>query len=210
MSQFVDNIDYVSTGFLNTVNDPVIGGLVSSGTGLSPRAGQLGKKGHMSQDEAYNRYNGQSPQLYGGVYQYVQFYLSSTAANAQGQVVFWRPASTTLSAAGLESFIVTPDAPTVPSMIAGITLNAVTKGNYGWIQIAGLATVKFCAAISKTTPVVGDLVVLDLTPTDTADVLADATGITSVQARVIIGKAYDAPVSAGLKRVLLAFGNINC
>ena len=52
--------------------------------------------------------------------------------------------------------------------------------------------------------------VLDLTPTDTADVLADATNITSVQARVIIGKAYDAPVSAGLKRVLLAFGNINC
>jgi len=41
-------------------------------------------------------------------------------------------------------------------------------------------------------------------------VLADATDITSVQLRAVIGKAIDAPVSASLERVLLAFGNINC
>lgn len=217
MSQFVNNIDYVSPGLLNLVNDPVCGGLVSSGTGLSPRLGQLGKKLHMTQDEAYARYGGSKvingvalPQLYSGIYQYVQFYASSTASNAQGQVVFWRPASATQSLDGYQNYIVTPDAPTVPSMIAGITLNAVTKGNFGWIQIAGEATVLFKTGITKATPVVGDLVVLDLTPTDTADVLADATNLTSVQARVIIGKAIDAPVSASLERVLLAFGNINC
>ena len=216
MSQFTDNIDKISTGLLNTVNDPVCGGLVSSGTGAAPDLGQLGKKLHMTQDEAYTRYaskvvNGVAlQQLYSGIYQYVQFYASSTASNALGQVVFWRPSSTTVTADGLISYIVTPDAPTVPSMIAGITLNAVTKGNYGWIQIAGLATVLFKTGITKATPVVGDLVVLDLTPSDTADVLADATDITSVQARVIIGKAYDAPVSATATRVLLAFGNINC
>ena len=212
MSQFVDNIDYVSTGLLNTVNDPVIGGLLSSGTGLSPRAGQLGKKVQMTQDEAYARYynkliNGvTNPQLYAGVYQYVQFKAGSTASNAQGQVVFWETAANS----GLENYVVTPDAPTVPSMIAGITLNAVTKGNYGWIQIAGEASVLFKTGITKGSPVAGDLVVLDLTPSNTADVLADATNLTSVQARVIIGKAYDAPVQTTIKRVLLAFGNINC
>ena len=80
MSQFVDNIDYVSPGELNLVNDPVCGGLVSSGTGAAPRPGQLGKKGHMTQDEAYARYGGSKvingvalPQLYSGIYQYVQF-----------------------------------------------------------------------------------------------------------------------------------------
>jgi hypothetical protein len=216
MSNFVDNIDYVSTGLLNTTNDPVIGGLVSSGTGLSPRAGQLGKKVQMTQDEAYGRYAGKVvngvtlPQLYSGIYQYVQFYLSSTASNAQGQVVFWRPANATPSLDGLISYIVTPDAPTVPSPIAGITLNAVTKGNYGWIQIAGEATVLFKTGITKATPVVGDLVLLDLTPSNTADVLADATDITSVQQRALIGRAVDAPVSASLSRVLLQMGNINC
>ncbi len=216
MSMFTDNIDYVSTGFLNTVNDPVIGGLLSSGTGASPRAGQLGKKVHMTQDEAYARYYNKTlsgttvPQLYSGIYQYVQFKAGSSSSNVQGQVVFWDTAANS----GEENYVVTPDAPSVPSPIAGITLNPSTwansKGNYGWIQIAGLATVKFCAAVTKGTPVAGDLVVLDLTPTNTADVLADATNITSVQARVIIGKAYDAPVSAALKRVLLAVPTFNC
>ena len=205
MSNFVDNIDYVSTGFLNTVNDAVIGGLLSSGTGSSPRAGQLGKIVNLKQDEAAKRYGSASVVLYGGLYQYVQFKAGSTAANAQGQLVFWDTAANK----GSESYIVTPDAPTVPSMMAGVALNAVTKGQYGWIQIAGLATVKFCAAITKVSPVAGDLVVLDLTPTNTADVLADATGLTSVQMRAVIGKAYDAPVSGALKRVLLNMGFIN-
>lgn len=206
MSQFVDNIDRISTGFLNTINDPYIGGLLSSGTGLSPAAGQLGKKVQLTQDEAAARYANQTPILYSGVYQYVQFKAGSTSANAQGQVVFWDTAANK----GLENYVVTPDAPTVPSMIAGIALNAVTKGNYGWIQIAGLASVLFKTGITKGSPVAGDLVVLDLTPTNTADVLADATNLTSVQARAIIGKAYDAPVQTTIKRVLLAFGNINC
>ena len=217
MSMFTDNIDYVSPGLLNLVNDPYCGGLLSSGTGLAPKLGQLGKKLHMTQDEAYARYGGSKvingvalPQLYSGIYQYVQFYASSSGSPAQGAVMFWQPANATVTSDGLQSYIVTPDPPTVPSNIAGIALNAVTKGNYGWIQITGLATVLFKTGITKATPVVGDLVVLDLTPTDTADVLADATNLTSVQARAIIGKAYDAPVTASLKRVLLAFGNINC
>jgi hypothetical protein len=150
------------------------------------------------------------PQLYSGIYQYVQFLETSTASNAQGQVVFWVPANATVTSDGYQSYIVTPDAPTVPSMIAGIALNAVTKGNFGWIQITGEATVLFKTGITKATPVVGDLVVLDLTPSDTADVLADATNITSVQYRAVIGKAIDAPVSASLKRVLLQGNFINC
>ncbi len=209
MSQFVDNIDYVSTGLLNTVNDPVCGGLVSSGTGAAPKLGQLGKKVHMTQDEARTRYSA-SPALYSGIYQYVQFLSTSTASNAQGQVLFWVPANATVTSDGYQSYIVTPDAPTVPSMIAGITLNAVTKGNFGWIQIAGEATVLFKTGITKATPVIGDLVVLDLTPSDTADVLADATAITSLQYRAVIGKAIDDPVSASLKRVLLQGNFINC
>jgi hypothetical protein len=144
--------------------------------------------------------------LYGGIYQYVQFSVAATAAAKQGLLAFWSTDTT---------YIVTNDEPTGVSDIAGICLNAVTKGNYGWIQIAGKAQVQYRASITKVTPALGDLVLAaalgSVTP-GVVDILADATNITSVQARMMLGIVVGtAPVqtAGALGTVRLRFGSYN-
>lgn len=131
--------------------------------------------------------------LFGGLYMYVQFKAASTASNARGQLVFWND---------FENYIVTPDVTaTTASLVAGVTLNAVTKGNYGFIQVAGKASIKFKASTTKATPAIGDLVIVDVTPSNTADVLADATALTSPTAKLMIGMAITAPVGGAISLV---------
>ena len=117
----------------------------------------------------------------------------SRAAAAAGQVASWYD---------LDDYVVTADALTGTSLIAGIFLNAITKGQYGWIQTAGLATVKFRASITKATPAIGDLVLVQAT-NYVGEVLADATNLTSVEARMILGVAVAAPTGGGSSLVAL-------
>lgn len=130
--------------------------------------------------------------LYAGTYMYVQFKSGSSASNAKGQIVFWDLSS----AANYQNYIVTPDPPTGASLVAGVTLNAVTKGNYGWIQVAGLASVKCKTSVTKGTPAVGDhLIAVSDSSIGKVDVLDDATALTSVEARKVFGVAFEAPSS---------------
>lgn len=188
------------TGYLNSSGgDPAPGVPLTSPSGsiVQAYAGQVGAKLSVDTNEASNLSDPAASTLFAGIYQYVQFLSSSTASNARGQIVFWSTRST---------YVVTPDVTAATSgLIAGITLAAVTKGNYGWIQIAGKAGVKFRASITKATPAAGDLVVIDSTPTDTADVLADATNITSPIAKTIVGVADAAPTGGAVSAVDLAF-----
>ena len=104
----------------------------------------------------------------------------------------------------IPNFVATPDVTaSTQGLVAGIGLQANTKGNYGFIQVAGLASVLFKATITKATPAIGDLVIVDQTPSDTGDILADATGLNSVTGKSIIGVAYDLPVGGAISRVLL-------
>lgn len=200
-SNFVQQIDrIVST--LASANDPLPGQSVSSGTGAAQYGGQVGARVCLGNDDpAITRSS--SPTLYGGIYQYVQFYTSATQAASRGLIAFWQTDT---------RYIVTNDEPTGVSDIAGICLNAVTKGNYGWIQIAGRASVLFRTAITKATPAVGDLVLAAAIGTATpavSDILADATNLTSVQARQMLGVALTAPVGGAISSVRLRFGSYN-
>src|SRR6202167_4186916 len=147
-SNFVQQIDRIVSK-LSNANDPLPGQSVSSGTGAPQYAGQVGCRVCLGNDDIAI-VNSSSPTLYGGIYQYVQFKLTATQPAAPGLIAFWGTDTT---------YIVTNDEPTGVSDIAGICLNAVTKGNYGWIQIAGKASVLFRTTTTKATPAIGDLVV---------------------------------------------------
>lgn len=200
-SNFVQQIDrMVST--LSNANDPLPGQSVSSGTGAAQYGGQVGSRVCLGNDDPIIT-RSSSPTLYGGIYQYVQFLSTATQASSAGLIAFWSTDTT---------YIVTNDEPTGVSDIAGICLNAVTKGNYGWIQIAGKANVLFRTAITKATPAVGDLVLaaaIGSTTPAVSDVLADATNITSIQARHMLGIAIAAPVGGAISTVRLRFGSYN-
>ena len=201
----INNAPRLPTGFLNSSGgDPAIGVPLTSPSGsiVQQYGGQLGAKLSLDTGEASNASDPAASTLFAGVYQYVQFASGSTASNARGQIVFWLTAA---------SYIVTPDVTAATQgLIAGITLATITKGNYGWIQIQGRASVKFKSSITKATPAAGDLVVVDQgggTPTDTADVLADATNLTSPITKSILGVADVAPVGGTVTAVDLAWFN---
>src|SRR5271154_1552544 len=74
--------------------------------------------------------------LYGGIYEYVATLSSSTAAPARGAAAFYRAADLP-PAFTAPLYQVTADAnptTTLPTLIAGVFINAITKGNFGWIQ----------------------------------------------------------------------------
>jgi len=210
MSNFTSQVERVSSGALNNTGDPAIGQPLASPSGsiVIPFDGQLGQKYAVggltagSFSEALRLSNTTIGTLYGGIYQYVQFKSDSSGANIRGGILFW---------SDIPNFIVTPDVTlATQGAIAGVSLAVNVKGNYGYFQVAGLASVLFKSSITKTTPAVGDLVIVDQgggTPTARGDVLADSTNITSPIAKSIIGWAYDLPVGGAVSRVMLTRGS---
>jgi hypothetical protein len=185
----------VTSGFLNTVNDPSPGvPLVSpSGSIVQSYGGQVGGDTYMSAADALKLSDvTNTGTLFEGIYKYVQFLSTSTAANARGQVVFWSNRS---------QYIVTPDATVANAgKIAGICLNAVTKGNWGFIQVAGKASLLFKAGL--TTPYDGAVVTVDPTPSNLATtVVTDATAISAAMLRSMLGVADGIPASSTVSLV---------
>lgn len=184
----------VTTGYLNTVNDPAPGVVMASPSGsiVSNYAGQVGGIITLSAKDALKVCDTSIGTLKGGDYQYVKF----LDAPVKGGVMFWND---------YDNFIVTMVASaTNIGKLAGIALSVVTAGQYGFIQVTGKATVKFKASLTKVAAD-GDLVVVDQTPAALGDVLADATALTSPIMRAAIGTALEAPTDGGLKLVQLRF-----
>lgn len=184
-------IAIITTGYLNTVDDALPGQPVSSGTGDPQYKGQLGATLAFTHEAAGKA--SYTNTLYGGTYQYVLSYASSSGSPARGLVAFWHDE---------DDYIATPDADAGTAKIAGIYLNSVTKGRYCWIQTGGLATVKFRAAITKATPAIGDLVLCQAT-TNVGEVIDDATAILPTTLRSVLGVAKEAPTNGGYKLVEL-------
>lgn len=187
----------VTTGFMNTVNDPVPGQLRASPSGsiIQPYTGLVGAIITLDEAQANALSDTTVGTLHAGMYQYVRFL---DAPTARGQLVFW-------SAMG--TFTVTGIAAAANlGKVAGVVITAATlpaAGNYGFIQIAGRASVLFSAAITKVGVADGDLVVVDQTPANTCDVLADATGLTSPLEKSIVGVANALPVAGAVSEVVL-------
>ena len=206
MGNFTDQVERLSSGALNNTGDAGIGQPLTSPSGsiVYGYDGMLGNKYAVngltagSPAEAARLSNTAIATLHGGVYQYVKFLATSSTANIAGGIVFWQD---------IDNFVVTPDVPlSTQGLIAGIGLAVTVKGDYGFIQVAGLAEVLFKSSITKTTPAVGDLVIVDQgggTPTARGDVLADATSITSPIFKSVVGVAVAVPVGAAVSTVLL-------
>lgn len=203
----------VTQRYLNTstyAGDVTPGAVVSttsvSGSIVQAYTGQLG--GILTLGEGGANYysdltNGQ--QLYAGDYQYVQFYASSSASAAvQGQCVYWLDNTTNLLSG---NFIVTPDESAAElGLVAGIALANTAKGNYWFIQVSGIAQVKFASTIGAATPAIGDLVFADYSGSTnlTYDPTQSTTGLTLAQLKAVLGVAWGtAPAASTISPVML-------
>lgn len=141
--------------YLNDVLDTYPGaGSNSELAGQYP--GMLGQEIVLSQAEALaltntsaTGYSASTP-LYAGRYKYVRMVTSAPSiAPARGLAVYWK--------AGTDPnlFVVTTDAPTGGTQFAGILINALTTGLYGWILIEGLGYTKGKASSLTNTGAVG-------------------------------------------------------
>ena len=188
---------------VNTIpktNDPVAGGTYT-GTGAADYPSQVGSRMVLGNDDVQIK---NQTTLFGGEYQYVQMYSSVTSTPAVGLIAFWQSDT---------SYVVTTDEPTGVSDIAGVLVSAVTKGNYGWVQIEGKVNVAFRATIGKATPAIGDYVTCAALGAGAdnakADVVADSTTYTTVIARHFLGIAVTAPTSGASSPVRLSFSRKN-
>lgn len=182
----------VTTGFLNTVDDTVIGGQAGLGS-TSKFGGQLGKLLAVSQSEIAQLSKASVGTLYGGVYQYVQFNEGDTVP-VIGQAAFW------LVGSDAEDFIVSTDsnggASTTPQP-AGIFINVPTAGNYCFIQKAGIATVKYKSGLTIAAST-GQAVIAG------SNGLADTITAAGSNVPQVIGTAWTLPVSNDLALVSLS------
>jgi len=186
---------------INQVNDAMPGGTQNSVAGIqiARDPGQLGSYYYLTAMEAQMRFGNA---LYSGLYQYVQVLSTATAAPAQGVAAFWS------SLANMQSYIVTTDASAADeSLFAGVFLNAITKGNYGWIQVGGIASVLYKAAFTGTAAI-GVVVGVDPAPSGSFDVpLQITTAPTVSQSKLFVGEAITLPAVNTLGQVLLKGAN---
>ena len=202
----------VTTAALNSVGrtgDPSPGTLVStasvSGSIVQPYGGFVGGRLTLAQADAAVLSDTTTGVLYGGVYQYVRFLSTSTATAARGCLVRWAAPTVTATA-----YTVTPDgSATGDNSCAGVALNATTKGNYDFIQVAGIAQVKFQGTITAGTPAIGDAAFVGTNANpQLADDLEGST-VTTILLRKYIGVALAAaPAASTVSPVWLALKQI--
>lgn len=192
---YLETIQISNGYYLNAANDPIAGANVSP-DGFAAYPGMLGKIWMGNHAGALLHSDPAVGTLFGGAYQYVK----AATALARGQIVRWD----VLANNGLADYEVSSTlAAANEGFIAGIALNTVTLGNFCWIQVDGLASVLFRAAI--TAAALGNNV-FQLTTTNTADAIADATAVINGGASGLknwIGVAYQLPVNGTITQVML-------
>lgn len=197
------------TGFVNGENNEQVGVPLSSPSGsiVQPYTGMLGGKLFLDGPTALSLSDVTNiGTLYAGVYQMVKF----AQAAVRGQIVFWDISE------NYDDYIVTTDESEVPTanLKAGIALRSMTAGRYGFIQVAGIASVKFRAVLTAAGAVGSRVVCAGAgagVDNGLADVIDDGTAVdqslaTQIIARMI-GVAQTAPVGGEIDLVnLLAAG----
>ena len=126
--------------------------------------------------------------LYEGVYQLVQVSAAATSTNVgTGRAAYWN-----LTATGYQ---VTDEAhATALSLKAGVFLNSITPGNYGFIFVGGgRVTVQYKTGLTNGTPAVGDNIVLG----GGLGTFDDAAAGSAAPTGNFMGVATTLPTSAG-------------
>lgn len=194
MSAWESPVIRVSTGLLNTVNDDVIANQAGI-TGVSKFGGQLGKTLWVSSEQIGQMFDSTVGTLYAGAYQYVLVAAGQTIA--AGDLLYWD------EGAADTTFTVTKAVDTTTknyASVAGFALNAISAGNYGFIQIAGKATGRYVASITGTKQV-GAQVMASVATAGRVDVIDAA--ITGLTQQNFLGWALALPADGALGTIQL-------
>jgi len=177
---------------LNDINDSIPGGGVAGYTGQPNQyEGQVGTTITLDAATALKFSDTTVGTLYAGTYQYVKFYVSQSGTTVKGGPVYWQDA---------DNYVVTADVPTGAPGFAGVALNVVTKGNYGWILVEGKCQCQPLDNTTKGTPAIGDTMVT--ATIGRFDDLADATAFDGTNQKLIAGQWIEAPADATNTRYL--------
>lgn len=159
--------------------------------------GMLGQVIVLSQAEAAKASLASVGTLYQGAYQLVKL----TSNVTRGQIVFWESNANN----GIGDFEVTSTVAATTMFRAGVAICNGTSGEYTYIQVAGLASCLYRASV--TSAIIGNLVVAESATSASVDALADAGAFaTALLMKSLIGIAYELPVNASVRRVLLNLG----
>lgn len=195
--------------FLNDVNDAVAGGvIVSVPSGApSPAVSQDIPGDRIALDDATALALSDTVSvgtLYGGVYQYVKA-TSVTRPIQRGCIAFFKTAD--IGVAYNTYSDPDPSAGT-PTHVAGIYINAITSGNFGWIQVAGAASVQFdAAALSSAAD--GNMVSVKISSSaaNSLGYPADVgVAVTQLTVAALIGVACGLPSSTVISLVMITRG----
>lgn len=153
---FTKQADFLTAAYLNDVNDSVVGGQIQSVPTAVPATQGIqtlpGDRIILDDVTAAALSDTTIGTLYGGIYMYVQATYTTTAP-ILGAVAFFKTADIGSTTAP-NSYIAYGDAQpltTNPAYVLGIFISAPTKGNYCWIQVAGIASVLFDSTVTATT-----------------------------------------------------------
>lgn len=204
----VKQADFLTARYLNDVNDAVAGGApvsVPSGAPVvSSSQTRPGDRIVLDDATALALSDTTVGTLYGGVYMYVQASIV-TRAIVRGGVAFFNAADIGGSSSAYKVYSDAAPSTTVPSYIAGIFINVITTAYYGWIQVAGAASILFDST-ALTAVAAGNWVTAKISAAtaSTADVGA-AAGVVTLAA--MIGVAVGLPTSAVVSTVMMTRGN---
>jgi hypothetical protein len=194
--------------FLNSTNDATSGGqIVSLPTGVTgPAVSQTipGDRIVLDDATAAALSNTTVGTLYGGVYMYVGTLATATQAPRRGGIAFWR--SNELPGGATLGYTCTSDAqPTaaIPSYIAGVFINSITAGNFGWIQVAGTASVLYDSSVTAAATGISVSAKVSASLPATADA-GVALSITTLAFQ--LGVAIGSPVSSTISSVIITRG----
>ena len=197
---------------LNAANDTSPSYFTDLRTGQPVLAGglNLGDYFDLTNPEANDLSYQTNGVLYAGRYRRVQVDSGATAANVKTGTIGLMPS---LAVVGVNKYgtrnppmnIVTSYDQAIglsTNVRPVVFLNAITPGNYGFVQELGVATVLGASSFSAT-PAIGDLL-----QTTTSGLVTDptqSTGLTSATAKLVIGTAIDLPKVSALFRILLQY-----
>jgi hypothetical protein len=193
------NNPWIPPGGLNASYFGTIGG-ADAGSLDNRFPGQLGQTVVHSNKTALQDSKTSVGTLFMGVYQLVKF----TSAIVRGTLVFWD----TLANNGLNDFEVTNTSTAPTCFRAGVALltDAAATGKFGYIQVAGLASMQFANAAVGTIGlgvIQATAINVGLLTVNTVNTIADATAITAAEKRAWVGTAYETPTQNVISRVLM-------
>ena len=204
--------DQLTAAKLNSVNDASSGGAIvslpSGVTGPAVSATIPGDRIVLDDATALALSNTTVGTLYGGVYMYVGTVAGATNAIALGQLAYWR--ANELPGGAGQGYIVTSDpqpSASVPTFVAGVFINAITKGNYGWIQVAGFASVLFDQSQTGTNAA-GNACVAKISPNASTPASVDnsPTSLTVTTLAQLLGVCVSYPIASTVSQIIMTRG----